>query len=193
MRTQYFFLLAIIPLLVLISCSKSIEPTIRYYEKNGEQWYEKKIYCYPDGGKYPSTKGKRKLAKVQQYKGNQLIESLVYYEFWPNWKVKHVSDTGFYTYKNGKSLLYNDSIEIPDNIIVTNIDSNNNVVTYYYKDGNKHLYTKGKPDGVKETIYSGDKPGVYVWKNGEKIFLRELTPNEIEESRKFEIELKEKR
>jgi hypothetical protein len=177
--------------LFILSACKSIEPKIKYYEKDGEQWYQKNIYCYPKG-KYPSTKGKRKLAKVQQYKGTQLYESIVYYEFWPNGESKFVSKDGFYKFKNGKNQLFIDSIVIPDNIIVQTLDSINNIVTYYYRNGKQELYIQGKMDGIKETIYEGDKPGVYEWKNGEKIFIRELNSNEIEEKRLLEEKINKK-
>jgi hypothetical protein len=137
----------LVPLFIFSAC-KSIEPKIKYYQKDGEQWYEKRIYCYPEG-KYPSTKGKRKLAQIQQFKGNQLWESKVFYKFWPNWESKFVSKKGFYEYKNGNCQLYSDSIVIPDNIIVEDYDSTKTRVTYYYKNGKRILYTLGLPDGIK--------------------------------------------
>jgi len=178
MNQKYLSLLFLFQLFVVCCSSKSIEPTIRYYEKNGEEWYEKKIYCYPEG-KYPATKGKRELAMIQQYRGNQLWESKVFYEYWPNWESKFVSKEGFYTFKDGKCLLYNDSIVIPDNIIVEAYDSTNTRVTYYYKNGERVLYTLGLPDGVKEYIYEGDKAGVYIWENGERFLLRKFTDDEL--------------
>lgn len=159
---------------LLIGCRSSIEPVIKYYEKDGEQWYEKRIYCYPKG-KYPATKGKRKLAIIQQFKGNTLYESKVFYELWPNGESKFVSSEGFYKYKNGEYQLLNDSINIPDNII---FEDYRNHKTYFYKNGIRVLYTLGLQDGVKEYIYEGDKPGVYIWKNGKRTFLRELSESE---------------
>ncbi len=183
MTRKYLYILALLPFFTLACRIQSIEPTIRYYTKNGEQWYEKKIYCYPEG-KYPATKGKKQLAKIQQYKvdgglfGDLLWEEKIFYEYWPNWESKFVSNEGFYKYKNGEYQLNNDSIIIPDNIIVEDYDSTNTRVTYYYKNGKRVPYTLGLPDGVKEYIYEGDKPGIYIWENGARTFLREFTEDE---------------
>ncbi|MCK4661752.1 MAG: hypothetical protein KAT68_02715 [Bacteroidales bacterium] len=165
---------------IISSCSHRIGPKIRYYEKDGEQWSESKIYYYPEG--------KKKLVQVDQYKGNQLYESKVFYEIWPNGDCKFISKEGFNKYINGKSNLFNDSIAIPDNIIVETSDSNNNIETYYYMNGERVPYTLGKRDGIVETIYAGDNPGVYRWENGKKIFVRELNQSDNEIKNKIKQE-----
>lgn len=166
-KVNFLILLAFI-----LGCSPKIGPKIRYYEKDGEQWRESKIYYYPNG--------KKTLVQIDQYKGNSLNESLVFYEIWPNGDCKFVSKKGFYKYQNGKSQLFGDSINVPDNIIVETFDKNLNPVTYYYKDGKKIPYILGKSDGIVETIYAGDNPGVYRWKNGEKVLIRKLDQSDNE-------------
>lgn len=138
MKPNYFslFLLGF----TLYSCSQSILPEFRAYEKYGVSWHEKKIYCYPKG-KHPQTKGQRKLAYLQQFKGDKLYESIVYYEIWPNWESKLVSKEGFYKYKNGLNQLLIDSIDVPDNIILDTYDSKQNRVTYFFENGKRKLYT----------------------------------------------------
>ncbi len=157
-------------LIFILGCSPRIGPKTRYYEKDGEQWRESNIYYYPNG--------KKTLVQIDQYKGNSLYESLVFYEIWPNGDCKFVSKEGFYKYRDGKYQLIGDSIKVPDNIIVESIDSNHNMVTFYYKDGEKVPYTLGKRDGIVETIYGGDNPGVYKWENGEKVLVRELSQSD---------------
>ena len=152
-------------------------PTYKEYKKDGVSWHEKKIYCYPQG-KYPETKGPKKLAYVQQYRENTLMESIVYYEIWPNWESKFVSKNGYYKYKNGKSLLLIDSIAVPDNIILETYDSNQNRVTYVYKNGKKELHTLGLPNGVKQHIYTVENPCIYIWKDGKKILIEKFDKDE---------------
>lgn len=177
-RQQMKYKLTIIFLLGILTsgCSPNAGPKIHYFEKDGVQWRTLKIYGYPDG--------KRKLAQVCTYRENWLQESIVYYELWPVGGWKFVSKDGFVTVKDGKYLLHNDSIIVPDNIIYTYFDKNFKEVIEVYKDGKRIPFTLGHYDGYESMQFLVDTPGVYKWKDGKEFFLRPFTEQEWESHRK---------
>lgn len=121
--------------ILTFGCSHKAGPRIHYFKKDGVQWRTSKIYGYPDG--------KRKLAQIDTYRENWLQESKVYYELWPVGGWKFVSKDGFIIVKDGKYLLNNDSIIVPDNIIYTYYDKNFKEVTEVYKDGKRIPFPLG--------------------------------------------------
>jgi len=170
-------------ILFIIGCNNTAGPKFTFYEKDGELWREAKIYNYP--------KGKKTLIKINQYKeGNNgrstLQESLVFYEVWPNGEYKFISKDGYLKYKDGKSQVHLSAENVPDNIILETYDENGESIIYYFKDGKKEIYTLGKRDGTTITKYSGEKPGLYRWENGEEVFIRELSESEIKFKEAFE-------
>lgn len=161
---------------LIFSCSPKAGPRNHYFKKNGVQWYTSKIYGYPND--------KRKLAKVNIYRENRLQESKVYYELWPVGGWRFVSKDGFIIVKDGKYLLNNDSINVPDNIIYTYYDKNFKEVIEVYQDGKRIPFTLGHYDGYESMQFLVDGPGVYKWKNGKEFFLRPFTIEEWESHRK---------
>lgn len=173
-------------LTLIISCSRKAGPKIRYYKKDGVQWYTSKIYGYPDG--------KKKLAQVDKYKKKnndprsrmyELQESVLYYQLWPNYEWKFVSKKGFTVRKGDYYYAKDSSIVVPDNIIHISIDSNHKEKIEVYKDGKRIPYPYGRPDGYESMQFLVDKPGVYKWKDGKEYFLREFTAEELESHRKM--------
>jgi len=164
-----------------IGCSKKAGPTIRYYKKDGVQWYTSKIYGYPEG--------KRKLAQVDKYKKQNasqdstmydLQESVLYYELWPNYEWKFVSKKGFTTYKNGTYFLNNDTVVVPDNVIYEYFDKSYKQQIDVYKNGKRIPYQYGRPDNYESMQFLVDTPGVYGWKDGKEYLKRKFTSEEIE-------------
>ncbi|MDX1651905.1 MAG: hypothetical protein R3277_05400 [Brumimicrobium sp.] len=172
-RRKYRLILIFLVALCFISCSRKIGPRIKHYKKDGVDWYTSKIYGYPEG--------KRKLAKVNTYKGDWLYESVIYYELWPVGGWKLVSEEGFTVVKEGKYLLNDDdTLDVPDNIIYTYYDENHNEVIEVYKGGERIPYTLGKPDGFTTMKFTVDTPGVYKWRDGKEYYDRPFTSEETE-------------
>ncbi|MFZ5552151.1 MAG: hypothetical protein ACOZCO_03475 [Bacteroidota bacterium] len=163
--------------LLISACHPKAGPVIRSYKKDGVQWEVMKIYGYPSG--------KRKLSKVNVYKDGWLWESDIYYELWPNNEWKLVSKNGFTVIKEGKYLLNNDSIVVPDNIIYRSFDKNHREKLEVYQNGKRIPYTLGYYDGYESSQFLIDKPGVYRWENGVEYFVREFTPEEWEQHRRM--------
>lgn len=169
--------------LLLFACSRrAAGPVDHYFKKDGVQWRTSKIYGYPGG--------KRTLAQVDTYKEDWLQDSKVYYELWPNDEWKLVSKTGFYVVKGGKSLLNNDSLQVPDNIIYIYFDQHFKEIIEVYKAGRRIPYTAGRPDGYESMQFLVDTPGVYRWKNGKEYFYRAFTEAELESNRRINNMLK---
>lgn len=172
-------LIGLITVLILstFGCSPKAGPTIHYFQKDGAEWRTSKIYGFPNG--------KRKLAQVDTYKDNWLMESKIYYELWPNNEWKFVSKVGFTVVRNGEYLLNNDTVPAPDNIIYTFYDSKYKEQIEVYKDGKRIPYTLGYYDGYESMQFLVDKPGVYRWKDGKEYFYRSLTEQEWKDHEKM--------
>ncbi len=170
--------------ITLSSCKHHAGPVNRYYTKNGDKYRLSKIYGYPDG--------KRKLAQVDLWKNNWLVESKIYYELWPVGGWKFVSKNGFVTVKNGVHLLNNDSLNVPDNVLYHYYDKNYVEHIDVYKDRKRIEYTLGYPDGHQTMQALREKPGVYNWKDGKEYFEREFTEQEWEKIKQTNEILKQK-
>ncbi len=155
----------------MAACGYRAGPRNFYYFKGGDKYCRSKIYGYPDG--------KKKLAEVNIYKNDELLESTIYYELWPNeegWKL--VSKKGFKTVENGRFLLNDTSFKAPDNIIYKYFNNKHKEVIEVYKDGKRIPFVGGHYDGFESMQYLVDTPGVYKWKNGKEYFLRPFTEEE---------------
>jgi hypothetical protein len=130
------------------------------------------------------------LASVSLYDKNGTLQfEKVYWQYLPNGNYVFVSKRGFTTVKNSKTITFDSST--PDNIIEVVYDEKYNEITYIWKNGKREIYEGGKPDGVIETQYEGDKPGVYKWKDGKLIFIRKLSKKDLAEKERINKESEE--
>lgn len=163
--------ICLLSLSILAACGYRAGPKNFHYRKGGDKYCRSKIYGYPDG--------KKKLAEVNIYKNDELLESTIYYELWPNdegWKL--VSKKGFKTVENGKFLLNDTSFKAPDNIIYKYFNNKHKEVIEVYKDGKRIPFNGGHYDGFESMQFLVDTPGIYKWKNGKEYFLRPFTEEE---------------
>jgi len=163
--------ICLLSLSILAACGYRAGPRNFYYFKGGDKYCRSKIYGYPDG--------KKKLAQVNIYKNDELLETTIYYELWPNdegWKF--VSKKGFKTVENGKFLLNDTAFKAPDNIMYMYFDNKFKKHIEVYKDGKRIPLPSGHADGYESMQYLVDTPGVYRWKGGKEIFLRPFTEEE---------------
>jgi hypothetical protein len=122
-------------------------------------------------------------------KNGTLLFEKVYWQYLPNGNYVFVSKEGFITVENSKTVTFDSST--PDNIIEVVYDEKYNEITYIWKNGKREIYEGGKPDGVTETHYEGDNPGVYKWKDGKLILIRKLSKKDLEEKERINKESEE--
>lgn len=165
MRIVFFLLIFI------CSCSYKAGPTYIPCIRNGHLCYKAKIYNYPDGKKLH-------LSTDIYSRKDVLISSKIFYERWPNGKYMLIDKRGFELYPNGEYILTNPTAKIPDNILYPYFDKNLEQQYEVYLNGQRMPYHSGFENETQVNIHTGEKPGVYIWKDNQLIFLREYDSNE---------------
>jgi hypothetical protein len=162
---------------LMVSCKTwKGNPVDKFYRKEGYEWRISKIYCFPNG--------KKTLAEIDTWRNGWLWETKIYYQYWTS-EWRFISKEGFTTVKNGFYLLNSDSVIAPDNFVLQRTDKNMNEEAYVFKGGKKFKIDNWKPDGVVETRFGGDNPGVYRWENGRANFVRRLSDEDSISSEVF--------
>ena len=115
------------------------------------------------------------------YRRNQLVHQKVYYQEWPNGDYKLIDKKGFVAFDNDRYLVNDPSAKIPDDFIVMYFDRNLETQYWVYMNGQKMPYRSGYEEGTQVDIHTGDKPGVYTWKDAQLVFLRDY--DSIEKAR----------
>ncbi len=171
--TFYVFLLVL-----LVGCY-SAGPKSRPCIYQGHLCWKDKVYNYSNGKKLHLE---TLIYKSERTQKGQLISHLVYekiiYERWPNGDYKKIGKHGFVTFEKGKNRLDDPSIKPPDDLLVPYFDKNLEYNYSVYKNGEKIPYKYGYQEGTLVDVHTGNKPGVYIWQNGELVFHREYDTSE---------------
>ncbi|MFL5762583.1 MAG: hypothetical protein ACJ77K_01495 [Bacteroidia bacterium] len=129
-----------------------------------------KTYNFRDGKAIHMT--------TEIYRSGGLQYEKVFVERWPNGDYKKIAGGGFVTFENGKSRLDDPSVKVPDDILVRYFDKNIETQYWVYLNGQKMPYRSGFESGTLVDVHTGDKPGVYIWRDGKLQLQREYTQEE---------------
>jgi hypothetical protein len=150
-----------------------------FYE-NGDLWSKGN---YVDGqleGEFLVYAKPDSLASIEIYKKGTLIRKTVFYQEYPDHTYKRISEKGYVCVEDGSTVTPDSTT--PDGFIFSELDTvSYETIDYMWQKGKKVEFLFPQSDGTVVKIYSGKRAGVYVWKNGERIFVRKLNEEDQKE------------